>query len=67
MMAAIWQPQEISVYKSWVETIINEASDSLNDWETNFIENIENQLDRNRNLTEAQAEKLESIYASKTS
>lgn len=66
-MAEMWRPKEIEVYRAWVESIKDESSDSLNDWETDFIDSIENRLDQNRNLTQGQAEKLESIYADKTS
>lgn len=66
VMAQIWKPLDISVYKAWVETIVTEASDDLNSWETSFIESISTRLNSGRNLTELQAEKLESIYAEKT-
>jgi len=66
-MAVMWRPQDISVYQNWVKAILDEASDSLNDWESDFIDSIQNRLDQNRNLTQSQAEKLESIYATKTS
>ena len=66
-MPPIWQPQEINVYRMWVKSILDEASDSLNDWESDFIDSIGNRLDQNRNLSQGQAEKLESIYADKTS
>lgn len=65
-MAEIWKPQPIEVYKDWVKSITEEASDKLTGWETEFIENIEARLSNNWNLTENQANKLEQIYASKT-
>lgn len=65
-MAEIWKPQPIEVYKSWVNDIIEEAEDELSDWESSFIDNISNRLSAGYNLTEAQATKLESIYAEKT-
>lgn len=65
-MAEIWKPKPIEVYQNWIESIIEEASDNLNDWENTFIESLTERLGRNRNLTELQAEKLESIYVAKT-
>lgn len=65
-MAKIWEPQPIEVYKDWVESILSEASDELSDWESSFVENIGKRLDYGNNLTQLQAEKLESIYANKT-
>ena len=66
-MSKIWEPQLIHVYKTWVDAIIDEAQDKLNDWESNFVDSIENQIDNNRNLSQKQAEILERIYAEKTS
>lgn len=65
-MAAIWKPQSIDVYKNWAETIIDEASDDLNSWETTFVNSIYERLQSGKNLSEAQANKLEHIYAEKT-
>jgi hypothetical protein len=66
-MSKIWTPQPIEVYRSWVDAITSEASDKLNDWETNFVNDMDDRLSMMRNLTEGQAEKLESIYAKYTS
>lgn len=66
-MGTVWKPQPIDVYKSWIDAIKNEASDKLNDWEISFVESIESKLDNNWNLSEAQANKLESIYTKYTS
>lgn len=65
-MAKIWEPQDIEIYKSWVSAILDEASDNLNDWESNFVTNIQYQLIRGKILTQPQADKLESIYTDKT-
>lgn len=65
-MARIWEPQPIQVYQKWIEDILTEASDNLNDWETTFVASIQMRLDTGRNLTQNQAEKLETIYAEKT-
>lgn len=64
-MAKIWEPQPTLVYQHWIKDILEESSDKLSDWESSFIENVESQL-RYRNLTQAQAEKLESIYVKYT-
>jgi hypothetical protein len=65
-MAVIWKPQDIEVYRTWIRALYDEASDELNDWENTFVDNVATQLLNNRNLTEAQAEKLEQIYAKYT-
>jgi len=65
-MPPIWQPQSREVYQHWIDTILEEASDELNDWESSFIANIQTTLSIYGKLTEAQAEKLENIYAEKT-
>lgn len=66
-MSAIWKPQPKEVYVSWVESILTESSEKLNDWERGFIESVGNYLDRGWNLSRKQAETLERIYAEKTS
>lgn len=66
-MAKIWQPQPFEVLQSWIDAIIDEASDNLNDWETNFIEDMSIRVANRWSLSENQEKKLESIYAEKTS
>lgn len=61
-MGIIWKPQPIEVYQAWIGAILDEASDSLTDWEINFIESISTRLNTGKNLTLNQAIKLESIY-----
>jgi len=65
-MAPIWKPKSKEILQSWIDAIKDEASDSLTDWETDFIESIENQLDARGQLSEKQEEILERIYAQKT-
>lgn len=65
-MSKIWEPQDKLVYQNWIDTIICEASDELNDWEIKFIESLRIRLLTGKNLTEGQASKLESIYTDKT-
>lgn len=67
MVAKIWEPLNIEVYKDWLATIEDEASDKLSSWETDFIESIGLWLRSGRQLTQKQAEILERIYADKTS
>jgi hypothetical protein len=64
-MAEIWKPLERSIYQDWVDSILEEASDDLNEWESNFIESVNNQLKYN-DLSQKQAEILERIYSEKT-
>jgi hypothetical protein len=65
-MAKVWEPRDPTVLRDWVEAVLKEASDDLNDWETKFISNMEDLLDRGLRLTQNQEEKLEAIYAAKT-
>lgn len=66
-MAEMWKPYDAQTYEMWVAAIKDEASDRLTDWETNFVENINNQLDYNANLSKAQSDTLERIYTKYTS
>lgn len=65
-MSAIWKPQPIEVYQSWIDAIRDEASERLTSWETNFIDSIGDRLTIGYNLSEEQATVLERIYAEKT-
>lgn len=65
-MAQMWQPKQTTTLRYWVETILLEASDTLTEWETTFVDDIQKRLDLGRKLTQAQEEKLEAIYAAKT-
>lgn len=65
-MSKIWHPQDIGVYKEWVNSIVVESEESLTEWELNFINSIEGQLSQGRILSQKQAEILERIYAEKT-
>lgn len=66
-MAKVWQPQPYEVLKQWVDTILDEASDDLTDWETKFVDDMSVRIINKWPLTQTQEEKLESIYANKTS
>lgn len=65
-MAKIWEPQPTVVLLNWINTILEEASDELNDWETKFIEDMHVRVLNGWKLTQTQEQKLESIYADKT-
>jgi hypothetical protein len=65
-MAKIWQPQPKEVLQHWYDSIMDEASDDLNDWEINFLESVNKYLTKGWNLSQTMEEKLESIYADKT-
>lgn len=65
-MTEMWKQLRIEDYKYWVDTILSEASDLLSNWETTFIESLDARLSNGFNLSQAQAEKLEQIYANKT-
>lgn len=66
-MAPIWKPQPNEVLKNWVDTILEEASDNLNDWETKFIDDMQLRINNKWSLSQRQEEILEKIYAEKTS
>lgn len=66
-MSKIWKPIETEVLQSWIDAILNEASDDLSDWESKFIVDVEMRLARGSQLTQSQEQKLEEIYADKTS
>jgi hypothetical protein len=66
-MAQMWRPQPIEVLKSWVDAIHDEAADSLNEWEMEFIESVSSILASGRQLSQRQEQVLERIYAEKTS
>ena len=65
-MPPIWKPLDNETLKNWLEAIINEASDQLDDWETTFIENIGTKILSGWPLTQSQQEKFEEIYAKYT-
>jgi hypothetical protein len=65
-MAKVWEPKDPDTLRKWLEAILMEASDKLNEWELNFLNNIETVLDHRQRLSQAQEEKLEAIYAAKT-
>lgn len=65
-MSAIWKPQPIEVYQSWIDAIRDEASDKLSSWETDFVNNIQISLGYRGSLSEKQSTVLERIYAEKT-
>ncbi len=65
-MAEIWKPKSKEVLQDWIDTIYFEASDSLNEWETNFVDNIQTILNLYGKLSEAQEKTLERIYTEKT-
>lgn len=62
----LWKPQPNDTHKHWVEAILAEALDKLNDWETNFMEDISTIVLNGRTLTESQEKKLEQLYAKHT-
>lgn len=65
-MPKIWKPQPVEVYINWIETILDEASDELNEWESNFVNDISIKVLNGGTLTQRQEEILERIYAEKT-
>ena len=66
-MPPLWKPQPFEVLQNWIVTIIEEASDTLTDWETKFVDDMRIRVGNKWPLTQTQEEKLESIYAEKTS
>ena len=66
-MAEMWKPKPKEVLKQWINDVIEEASDRLTMWEMKFIADMEHRVNNNQPLTQQQEEKLEQIYADKTS
>ncbi len=66
-MAPIWRPKDPKILSGWIQDIITEASDTLTDWEINFLTDMSLRLSIGSVLTEQQEKKLEEIYAEKTS
>jgi len=65
-MAEIWKPRSKEVLQHWIDTILDESSDKLNDWENSFVDNMNHILFMGQ-LTEAQENKLEELYVKYTS
>lgn len=65
-MSKVWRPQTQEVLQSWIEALQTEASDELNEWETNFVNDMWEKLNAGHTLTRPQEEKLEKIYAENT-
>ncbi len=59
--------QTTETHKYWLDTIESEASDSLTDWEKNFVSDMKIRLGNGWPITDSQEAKLEQIYTSKTS
>ena len=66
-MAKVWQPQPKEVVQSWIDAILEEASDDLTDTESKFVDDMRIKLLNGWRWTEAQQDWLERIYANKTS
>lgn len=66
-MPPIWKPKELELLRNWCDTIVDESWDKLNEWERKFISSIDHQLRRSIQLSQHQENKLEQIYAEKTS
>jgi len=66
-MPPLWEPRSRELLISWVKAIMEEASDDLTDWENKFVTDMKSRLSRGSTLTQSQEEKLEQIYAEKTS
>src|SRR5688572_16205645 len=65
-MTEIWKPQSFEVLQSWVDAILTEASDELNEWEMNFVTDMQAKVLSGWTLTPKQEDTLERIYAEKT-
>jgi hypothetical protein len=65
-MARIWRSVGFETLRYWVDTITDEASDQLSEWEMNFLVDISIRVCNRIPLTQPQEEKLEQIYAKYT-
>jgi hypothetical protein len=66
-MAELWKPHPDEVYLHWITQLLTNASEPLNSWELTFVANMEANIAVGNKLTRTQADKLEQIYADKTS
>jgi hypothetical protein len=57
--------QTIEVIKSWIHLIKTEGQD-LTSWEEDFVESIEEQVNRYGKISDRQEEILDKIYTEKT-
>lgn len=68
-MSEIWKPQLSSIYMDWITMIIadtNAANVELTNWEKDFITSMHIRIIMKKEITELQAQKLESIYVKYT-
>jgi hypothetical protein len=65
-MAQVWKSQPKEVLQQWIDDILNEASDDLTEWESNFVDSLDSCLRNTGRLSQRQQEILERIYAEKT-
>jgi len=65
-MPLVWKPRDREILQHWIDVILDEASDELNDWESSFMDSIQIHLS-NGSLTKDQEDKLEQIYVRYTS
>ena len=57
--------EQIEIWREWIDAC-QTARRKLTDWESDFVNSIDDQLKERGNLSERQAEILEGIYANKT-
>lgn len=75
-MPSIWKPQSQLVYLDWIRQLktyqatlnsfARQNGEGLTDWERKFIDDLYATLFRRKDLTYAQAQKLEQIYTKYT-
>lgn len=65
-MSEVWKPKDTSVYQDWIDSIFDEAENELSDWERNFLDSIQQQLNRSGRLSQKQEAVLEKIYSALT-
>ena len=61
-MPLIWKPRDKKILQHWIDVIVADPSDEVNDWESSFIDNIQATL-RYGILTEKQEDKLKEQQA----
>lgn len=54
------------VLQEWIEKCHSEALDDMTEWERDFVDSLEAQLQRRGSLSDRQVEILERIYTEKT-
>ena len=60
------KPDDQTLWRSWIDACLTEATKPLSKWEQDFLQSISDDLTFKGSLSEKQVEVLERIYTEKT-